>query len=1027
MNDKDTLSYLRNIGKKIEDSEFRLKKVEDQIHYDPKKGLIIKGPIHYSGNLYPSSISDIGSVGNFVQNLYLSGKIIYPDALDFGVNNDFRIDKMGKIGFHSNQKLDGLTIKGLNSFIIQNAKYIGEDTLLFQISNGSMEDFISNQDILVIELINYQAINITRDRIEIQSLSGDKTHLEIGNSYDMIVYSSILGLRTAKDEEILKVNAVGDVFYKTMERKADWNINGSIHCNQISSNSIEVKNLVITDDETPIIPNLNAEYLCGKKGPINGEIVSTKDKQQIWNKSFGDDLIMNHNRIINMNDPLYDTDAVNKRYVDRYLSGLKIAPSVKCASLENIECDYEKKTMKLHIRTNSGFDSDELKDIFDGYHLRINERCILLNQTDGTQNGIYNLTTDGLDGSRKVLQRVEDFNKRKTGDELKSYYVFVENGNKYGNTGLCFDYVEEFEWDETPIRFNVFSRAESYGVGNGIKKTRNNFSLNIGEEFVFEDGKLELKKAFMGNEYFKNPNFHMIGEGGIDLDKSVINLGDNFKIGLKIDRKQFHFGKNGELKINSFAKGDLSIGDELNISKSISSMTFQNVYQLFPPNKFNITLQYSEDFFEKEKDRVVQYYICSLNSDGKETSYKASDEIYYSEEVKSVFATIEWELANGSDGYVIYRRINSAYSFIKVSPVETQALDILVPKNFTKIDWKPCMEPDNINKTVLVVNKFGTLGSNYITSGGLGIGTINPKSALHIMSNEVNSEGVPLIIESSENDKESMRLIKKGISDGGGVKIVGECMEGKATLELGKNVRLLSDTDGVIFLGRGDESMDINEKLGSDTFTVQLTDGGIYSAGDIMAGESKSIGCFNSKIGNNAAILKTGCVSSSIANEVCFTWEGEELKAVPLYDGSMLTKKKVSVKNFTIQHPLQEDKYLVHACLEGPTSDVFYRGTGEVRIGAYFVDIDLPEYFGSIIELGSSTLILTPMGIPFFQLGGRVYETQNILRVYLDKIYDRPANFYWEVKGKRKNTDFEVEPNKRDVNVQGIGPYTYYI
>ena len=1027
MNDKETISFLRNIGKKLDESELRIKKVEDQISYDPKKGLVFKGPIHYSGNLYPSPYSDIGSTHNFINNLYMSGKIIYPDVLDFGVNNDFRIDKMGKIGFHANTMLDGVTIKGLNSFVIQNVRYLGENTLLFQISNGSIEDFITRQDVLIIELIQYQVINLQRDRVEIEQLNGEKCHLEAGNNYDLVVYGNILGIKTLKDEDVLKINAVGDLFYKTSDRKADINIGGSVNCLEIFSDHISTKKLIIDDPDYPIVPNLNAEFLCGKKGPENGDIVSTKDKQQIWNKSFGDDLVMNYNRIVNLNDPLFECDAVNKRYVDRYLSGLKIAPSVKCVAIEWVEGDYEKRTMKFYLRSNDGFDSENIRNIFDGYSLRINERCILLNQQDQTQNGVYIVVEDGLDSGRKVLQRVEDFCKRKTGDELKSYYTFIENGIKYGNTGVCFEYVEDFEWDESPINFNVFSRAESYGVGNGIKKTRNNFSLNISEEFNVDTGKLELKRNFLGNEYFKNPNFYIINEGGLDIDKSVINLGDSLRFGLKINRKQFHFGKNGELQISSFLKNDDFNKEELNINKSVSTTIFQNVYQLFPPKVFTVQLQYSEDFFEKEKDRVVQYFICSLNSEGKETSQKIGDEIYFTEEAKSVFATIEWELVNGCEGYIVYKRINSAYWYVKLSPVETNLLDILVPKNFTKIDWKPCQEPENMNKTVLVVNKFSTLGSNFITSGGLGIGTISPKSALHIVSNEVNSEGVPLIIECGEKDKESLRLIKKGISDGGGVKIVGECMEGNGLLELGKNIRLIADAEGVIFLGRGDETIDINEKLGSDAFTVQTTDGGLYSVGDIMAGESKSFGCFNSKIGNNAAILKTGCVSTSIANEVCFTWEGEELKAVPMYDGNMLTKKKVSVKNFTIQHPTKNDKYLVHACLEGPTADVFYRGKGEVALGTYFVDIKLPEYFCKIIEMGSSTVHLTPIGFPFFRLGGSIYEAQNILRVYLDNVYGETACFYWEVKGKRINTDFEVEPNKSDLRVYGMGPYTYYL
>lgn len=1026
MNDKDTLSYLRNFGKKLDDSEFRLKKVEELIKYDPKLGIVIKGPIHYSGGLYPSSSSDIGSSSVFLNNLYLGGKIIYPDALDFGVNNDFRIDKMGKIGFHSNEKLDGVTIKGLSSFAIQNVTYLGENVLFFQINKGSMQDFLTKQDILTIDNIHYQVINVSHDKVEISCLDEKDMPLIVGSSYDMIVNNNLLGVRTNKDEDILKINALGNVFYKTTEKKADITINGGISSNDLYVNNLEVGHITIKDNDALLVANLNAEFLCGKKAPINGDLVSTKDKQQFWNKSFGDDLIMNYNRIVNLQDPLYDMDAVTKRYVDKYLSGIRVSQSVKSASIINLEADYEKKEMKLHLRTSNHLESEELIKAFDGYQLKINDRCLILNQSDEKQNGVYVVISDGIVTRRVVFQRVLDFSNKKNSDELKSYYTFIENGVKYGNTGMVFEYTDDFDWEESPIRFNMFSKAESYGVGNGIKKTRNNFSLNIGDEFELDSGKLELKKGMIGNEFLKNRNINLIGDGGIEIDKSVINLGENVKIGLKIDRKQFHFGKNGELQISSGIKGDNVLPEELNISKNVSAMGFQNVYQLFPPSKFTVQMQYSEDFFEKEKDRVVQYYICSLNSEGLETNYKTSDEIYFTEEAKSVFASIDWDDVKGCDGYIIYRRINSAFSFVKLSKIEQSLLDILVPRNFTKIDWKACDEPDNLNKTVLVVNKFSTLGSNYITGGGLGIGTVKPKGALHIMSNEVNSEGIPLLIEMGEKDKEVIRMIKKGIAEGG-VKIVGESMEGTSSVEFGRNIRLTTDAEGVVFLGRSDEVIDINERLGSDTFSVQTTDGGIYSAGDMMVAEGKSFGSFNNKLGNNAAIIKTGCISNSIANQVCFTWEGEELKAVPMYDGSMLTKKKVSVKNFTIQHPVEENKYLVHACLEGPTADVFYRGRGEIRIGTYFVDIELPDYFSKLIELNSSTVNLAPIGVPFFRLGGTVYETQGILRVHLDKSYNEEVRFYWEVKATRKNTSFNVEPLKSDVRVQGFGPYTYYL
>lgn len=1024
MTERETLSYLRTYGRKVEDAESRILKIEESVKYDPRFGLIFKGPIHYSGNLLPvdNYKADIGSVNNFVNNLYLSGKIIYPDALNFGVNNDFVIDRMGKIGFHTNENLDGVSIKGLPSFSIQNATYLGENILFFQINDGTMHDFLSKQDVLLIDNVPYQVIEIMQKKVEIIALDNRKTHMEINATYNMLVYSNLLGVTTAKGEDILKLNGIGDLFYKTVERNAEMNINASAHfAKDVFIKDLSVNTLEINEDK--LVPNLNAEFLCGKKGPLNGEIVSTKDNQQLWNKSFGDEIVMHYNRILDLGDPLYDMDAVNKRYVDRYLSGIKISYPVSCCCVESLDADYEQDTMQLHLRSPEDLESNTMISAFDSYELKVNERVLMLKQVNEWQNGVYLVVSDGIESGRVVLQRVSDFCEKKTPEELKAYYVFVRNGRKLGNTGMVFEYNEDFIWNQSAVRFNIFSRTENYSSGNGIKKIGSNFALNTDENiFDFNNGQLTVKERKIKNAMLENNGFNLIPEGGIDLEKCSINLGDNVKLGLRVNRKQFLFGKNGELELAnaSAEKKEIKLGPDISATGSL-----QNVYQLQPPENLQIEMQYSEDFFEKERDIAVQYYICSLNRDGKETHYQSSNEIHITDDAKSIFSNLEWKIVDGCDGYVLYRRINTTYQKVTLKQMETSLLDILVPRSFTKVDWVHCEEPPKENATVFIVNNFSTNGANYITSNGLGIGTVNPKAALHLKINEVNSDGVGLQIEGDDRTKDMLRMVRHGM--GQNVRIIGENGEGETVMEMGKNFKVNCDEEGVIFLGRDDapEDKNINDRIGSDNFILQVPDGSIYSGGDIMAGEGKSYSSFNTKLGNNAAILRTGCISNSIGNQVGFIWEGEQLNAVPFNDGNMLTRKKVQVKNFTINHPIYKNKYLVHACLEGETADVYYRGKGVILAGRDSVDISLPDYFCALVEKDSSTFTLTPIGKPFFQLGGEVIECDNKLRVFSDEKYNKNLRFCWEVKGKRIDTDFEVEPNKDEVDIERWGPYTF--
>jgi hypothetical protein len=48
-------------------------------------------------------------------------------------------------------------------------------------------------------------------------------------------------------------------------------------------------------------------------------------------------------------------------------------------------------------------------------------------------------------------------------------------------------------------------------------------------------------------------------------------------------------------------------------------------------------------------------------------------------------------------------------------------------------------------------------------------------------------------------------------------------------------------------------------------------------------------------------------------------------------------------KTFVIDHPIDKNKYLVHACLEGPEAGVYYRGKSEI-VNNDFVEIILPDY-----------------------------------------------------------------------------------
>jgi hypothetical protein len=120
-------------------------------------------------------------------------------------------------------------------------------------------------------------------------------------------------------------------------------------------------------------------------------------------------------------------------------------------------------------------------------------------------------------------------------------------------------------------------------------------------------------------------------------------------------------------------------------------------------------------------------------------------------------------------------------------------------------------------------------------------------------------------------------------------------------------------------------------------------------------------------------------------------------------------------KTFIIDHPTNENKHLVHVCLEGPEAGVYYRGRGEIINGEY-IQVVLPNYVDSLAH--DFTVQITPI------YSGKIV-TLNAGEVENGKfkVYGENSKFHWTVYGKRY--DINVEPDKGSVEIKGDGPYLY--
>lgn len=138
-------------------------------------------------------------------------------------------------------------------------------------------------------------------------------------------------------------------------------------------------------------------------------------------------------------------------------------------------------------------------------------------------------------------------------------------------------------------------------------------------------------------------------------------------------------------------------------------------------------------------------------------------------------------------------------------------------------------------------------------------------------------------------------------------------------------------------------------------------------------------------------------------------------------------------KTFVIQHPVKSEKYLVHACLEGPEAGVYYRGTATIddseskAVDLYLADYvtalatDFTVYATPILNLCQDVRNTAEPVFPKLMVGKSTAGKSTASKSTAGKftVYSNisPCTFNYVVFGKRQT--IEVEPLKAMTFVKG--------
>jgi hypothetical protein len=182
--------------------------------------------------------------------------------------------------------------------------------------------------------------------------------------------------------------------------------------------------------------------------------------------------------------PTLAAHAATKGYVDSVKQALDIKESVRAATAgNNLGANYANGV--LTATANGALSIDGLNDFSQG------ERVLVKDQTTGSQNGIYVVTTVGDAGNPFVLTRASDFDT--DAEVTPGAFCFIEEGTVNSDSGFVLATDAPITLDTTALSFTQFSGAGSFVAGDGIAKAGNTISINLDADSGLSVGANGLK------------------------------------------------------------------------------------------------------------------------------------------------------------------------------------------------------------------------------------------------------------------------------------------------------------------------------------------------------------------------------------------------------------------------------------------------------------------------------------------------------------------------------------------------------
>jgi hypothetical protein len=331
-----------------------------------------------------------------------------------------------------------------------------------------------------------------------------------------------------------------------------------------------------------------------------------------------------------------------------------------------------------------------------------------------------------------------------------------------------------------------------------------------------------------------------------------------------------------------------------------------------------------------------------------------------------------------------------------------------------------------VNSIAVGLNSgFVDQSSNSVAIGNLAGQTNQGASAVAIgFQAGANTQGIHAIAIGTNSGQSGQRDDAIAIGQN-----AGNLTQGVQAIAIGSNAGSTNQGCNSIAIGVGAGQIGQGEKCVAIGFGAgcNLQQAGSIAIGN-LAGSTGQGG--NTIVLNASATTVTGATASAFyvspvrtetAGSVSLLFYNNSSKELTMSSAPT----SLSNKTFVIPHPLKQNKYLIHACLEGPEAGVYYRGVGHFQKDEKNTEILLPDYVKALAQDFTVHVSSIDDDTDNYFILKVSHIKQNKFIVHRHSITNdySSSQFNWIVYGKRSSIDVEVDKNQ--VEIKGQGPYQY--